>query len=247
MDLKQVKTLVQLGVPQSFNALVQRFGRGARDLSITATCILLAQPGFFYEERLKRLQKVSNKRCKTGSESKGPARSKGPKQKAPANRVPQQASATPATGVSNRDAPGVDISIDEMLIQLATEGPPNTRPAPHIDSDDEDREPSPVPPCTEAYASNEAQAPFAVPAASEYVPAPLPMASVKLGKRKRKGQEQFAVELSLDEFINAEHLPVSDGRRNCRRKIIAAYYGNDRIRECFTNVLTQPSLTSTTL
>lgn len=50
MDLKRVSLIVQYGVPDSLATLCQRFGRGARDPSITAKCILLAPIGVLHED-----------------------------------------------------------------------------------------------------------------------------------------------------------------------------------------------------
>lgn len=52
-----------------------------------------------------------------------------------------------------------------------------------------------------------------------------------MGKRKRGDQSKFAVDESMDWFINAEHLPAANVRYKCRRKVIAVHYGNDRLRE----------------
>ena len=57
MDLKCITVLVQFLVPDSFNALIQCFGRAARNVSLSAQCILLAPPGYFYEEHVKRMDR----------------------------------------------------------------------------------------------------------------------------------------------------------------------------------------------
>ena len=49
------------------------------------------------------------------------------------------------------------------------------------------------------------------------------------GKRRREDIE--IDDVALGDFINAEHLPETDGRRGCREKVRADYYGLEHIRE----------------
>lgn len=54
IDVPNVELIVHYQVAKSLCVLFQRFGRGARDTSLTAKAILLAEPGYFTEVREKR-------------------------------------------------------------------------------------------------------------------------------------------------------------------------------------------------
>lgn len=83
MDLKNLTRVVQFTVPKTFDALMQRFGRGARDPAINALCILLAEPEYFDDVKIERasaaekrkanaVRKQSKKRAKHTSATPGP-------------------------------------------------------------------------------------------------------------------------------------------------------------------------------
>jgi superfamily II DNA helicase RecQ len=50
-----VLTVVQWRAPKDINTLVQWFGCAARDLSLQAVAILIAEPKWFLEEQQKKL------------------------------------------------------------------------------------------------------------------------------------------------------------------------------------------------
>ncbi|PSS32230.1 hypothetical protein PHLCEN_2v1999 [Hermanssonia centrifuga] len=63
LDIADVKIVVQWKVPKSLNTLMQRFGRAARNPLLQGIAILLAEPSWFYEERLA-LEQRKRKRKK---------------------------------------------------------------------------------------------------------------------------------------------------------------------------------------
>ncbi|TFK78706.1 P-loop containing nucleoside triphosphate hydrolase protein [Polyporus arcularius HHB13444] len=61
LDIPDVLIVVQWKVPRDLN-LIQRFGRGARNPSLQAVAVLIAEPTWFYEVQLKRQQEKEKKR-----------------------------------------------------------------------------------------------------------------------------------------------------------------------------------------
>lgn len=246
MDLKNVTLLVQFCAPQSFNSLMQRFGRAARNMSITATCVLLMESGYFYDERLKRIEAPQKKRKKEAI-TQSASVSKNNKTTTSLGRV-RRLSAIPENPNINDAA-----DVDEALYLLATHGRKNTRQHPVYNTDNEDNIPTPTRPeashnqtasSDSAFtlrpgSSNSEQRPAAQitsrseedngKLACDYVAAPAPT-KLALGV-KRKRPEPFALEEALDHFINSECLPASNSHSNCRRKVIDDHYGNNRICE----------------
>src|SRR5579863_9174808 len=65
VDVPDVLTVVQWRAPKDLNTLVQRFGHAARDFSLQAVKILIAQPKRFLEDHQRRLT-WKRKQCRKG-------------------------------------------------------------------------------------------------------------------------------------------------------------------------------------
>ena len=73
-------TVVQWRAPKDLNTLMQRFGRAARDFSLQAVAILIAEPRWFLEDHQKRLAR-KRKRSQKGKR-KASKTAKGPRPRA---------------------------------------------------------------------------------------------------------------------------------------------------------------------
>ncbi|KIJ35148.1 hypothetical protein M422DRAFT_181151 [Sphaerobolus stellatus SS14] len=67
LDIKDITLVVQWRVPMSLCTLMQRFGRGARDLALTALCILLAEPSVFTSFKEKSAERKLATEVKNGT------------------------------------------------------------------------------------------------------------------------------------------------------------------------------------
>ncbi|KAI0072283.1 hypothetical protein K474DRAFT_1555970, partial [Panus rudis PR-1116 ss-1] len=52
LDVPDILIVVQWKVPKDINTLMQRFGRAVRNQALQGTAILIAEPQWFYEDRL---------------------------------------------------------------------------------------------------------------------------------------------------------------------------------------------------
>ncbi|KIJ27530.1 hypothetical protein M422DRAFT_271266 [Sphaerobolus stellatus SS14] len=72
LDIPDITLIVQWRVPGSLCTLMQRFGRGARNLMLHATCILLAEPSYFtdYKEKAAERKKIREERAAKSASSR---------------------------------------------------------------------------------------------------------------------------------------------------------------------------------
>lgn len=64
IDIPDVEIVVQWKVPIDLNTLMQRFGRAARNTSLTGVAVLIAEPRYFYEEYQKQVRKRAGRKRK---------------------------------------------------------------------------------------------------------------------------------------------------------------------------------------
>ncbi|KAG8999247.1 hypothetical protein FRB90_012121 [Tulasnella sp. 427] len=60
IDIRDIRIVVQYQAPDSLCTLIQRWGRGARDPSIQATCLLLAEEKHFDDIKEKKIKKTQS-------------------------------------------------------------------------------------------------------------------------------------------------------------------------------------------
>lgn len=58
-------------------------------------------------------------------------------------------------------------------------------------------------------------------------------------KKRKRADALSKLSPEMDAFINADHLPATDERRHCRRKVLKVHYGNNRIRKSHAIVITE--------
>lgn len=70
LNIPKLPFIVQYQLPDSLCMLMQRFGRGARDPSISATCLLLVEPCYLEAEQEKKRKKSASKKKAVSKGSK---------------------------------------------------------------------------------------------------------------------------------------------------------------------------------
>lgn len=226
MDIKRVVLLIQYNVCDTVSTLKQRFGRAARDPSLTAICIMMTPSGYFYDEREKRLNKQEKRAAKKPRLSMSAALILGtalPNEPVPSvNPPPPEGLTSPdereeGGGAGSEDEDEEDGLGGEELGDHVRQSDDGTIAA---SANDDPWDPEGATLDGTPSTSN----------AQSYIPPP-----TVLGKRKRDASSgrkpRFAVDSDLDAVINANYLPASDPRYNCRHKAIGAFFGLQHISE----------------
>ncbi|KAF9487320.1 P-loop containing nucleoside triphosphate hydrolase protein [Pleurotus eryngii] len=113
LDLSHIRLVIQYKATDDLETMVQRFGRGGRDLNSEVIGLLLVEPKWFYEEQVKKEERKRKRQEKQVSGSRG---AEPPRQVEEGDDSDEEGNEVGNVGPESRKAS--DAEVEEVLLRI---------------------------------------------------------------------------------------------------------------------------------